>query len=405
MRTLTLKRKSIIGMSKLLVMALLILNFTACKQDTPSIISENCEDTNSDLSLKAAALHYTRTVFTGGGTNEHSFRIPSIVMAPNGWLIAFAECRRQSASDWGDINLVYKISTDHGLNWGSLKELVGAGDGTWGNPTAVTDFETGRVWVFFNWNAGDKNSMDDLGVGDRRVYCSYSDNNGTTFSTRVNMTSTLQPPNWTWDAIGPGVGIQTTQANAGRLIIPARGRNIYSDDHGVTWKYKSITGGLGESTIVELPDGNLWRNDRPTTAEWDVSKRRRVAKSSDKNTLAFNAYTIHNTLYDPKCEGSMVRYTSNTPYRIYFLNPASTVDRCKMTVRISYDNGTTWPRSRRLDENDCSNGIGGYSSMTRTDNYSVGALVEKVSSSGNWSIQYHEFNLPWILEPYGGVEP
>ncbi len=68
----------------------------------------------------------------------------------------------------------------------------------------------------------------------------------------------------TWDAMGPGVGIQTTGGpHPGRLIIPARRRNIYSDDHGQTWHYQIIPAGTDEGTIVELADGTLMRNDRP----------------------------------------------------------------------------------------------------------------------------------------------
>ena len=44
-----------------------------------------------------------------------------------------------------------------------------------------------------------------------------------------------------WDAVGPGTGIQTKLGErAGRLVIPAIGRNIYSDDHGEHWVYQTM---------------------------------------------------------------------------------------------------------------------------------------------------------------------
>jgi hypothetical protein len=36
---------------------------------------------------------------------------------------------------------------------------------------------------------------------------------------------------WDWDAVGPGVGIRTTD---GTLVIPAQNRNPIGRDHGVS---------------------------------------------------------------------------------------------------------------------------------------------------------------------------
>ena len=45
----------------------------------------------------------------------------------------------------GDIDLVYKRSTDGGVTWSALRRVVGAGRGTWGNPTAVVDRRNGKT--------------------------------------------------------------------------------------------------------------------------------------------------------------------------------------------------------------------------------------------------------------------
>ncbi|MGX5816925.1 sialidase family protein [Chitinophaga lutea] len=373
--------------------------------------------TTAAVALAAAPVHTSQVIFNGGNESiYHSFRIPSIVRTNNGTLVAICEGRRWSPSDWGDINVVFKRSTNNGTSWSALGEVVGAGAGTWGNPTAVYDRlqgPNGRIWLFMSWNAADKTAWSDIQAwGDRKVYSSYSDDHGATWSTPQDRTAQLLPEGYTWDAMGPGVGIQTNVNTPGRLIIPAFGRNIYSDDHGVTWQYQRIPGGTDEGTIVELMDGRLLRNDRPGTTAWEASKRRR--KSVGTIAGGFPAWSIDNALNDPKCEASIMRYNTDDPHRIYFLNPNTTDKRCNMTVRISYDDGATWPISRAIyDWNTCDYAAitvakGGYSSMTKTADYCVGALIEinedvHASATSNKSIEFHKFNLPWILN--GRSEP
>lgn len=380
---------------------------TSCEKSQNPVEEQNLVDDSGKYLKAASQIHTYAKLFDGGPSGYHSYRIPSIVKTTNGTLIAFAECRRWSSSDWGDINLVFKRSTDNGATWSALGEVVGTGPGTWGNPTAVTDWTTGRVWVFFNWNSGDQATFSDIDEwGERKVYSSYSDNHGVSWSTPLDMTATLLPPNFTWDAIGPGVGIQTSRSHSGRLIIPATERNIYSDDHGATWHYQIIPTGTSEGTMVEQLNGSLMRNDRPVTSQWELMKRRRISTGSIEN--GFGTFVSDGTLYDPKCEGSIYRYNWDSPDRIIFLNSASTVTRCKMKVRISYDQGQTWPIGRKIydwltDEEAQAQGKGGYSSMTKTSDYCIGALIEIKESTGNHSIEFHKFNLPWILD--GATEP
>jgi sialidase-1 len=96
-----------------------------------------------------------------------------------------------------------------------------------------------------------------------------------------------------------------------------------------------------------------------------------------------------------------------------FLNSASTETRGKMRVRITYDEMGTWPISRRIFDNlteqqAIDQGRGGYSSMAKTADFMVGALIEVnentgSSSTSNRSIEFHKFNLPWVLN--GATEP
>ena len=402
------------------------LSMGACQKKSAAAAAADSLTTKASPTVSpalSAPIHNSLVLFNGGDEGAggvatyHSFRIPSIVRTSNGTLVAFAEGRRWSPSDYGDINLVCKRSTDNGNTWSSLREVSAAGAGTWGNPTAVYDKDSGRIWLFMSWNDEYKTQLSDFTQwGDRRVFTTYSDDDGQTWSTPVDRTSTLTPSNYIWDAMGPGIGIQTAMSHPGRLVIPAYGRNIYSDDHGKTWSYQLIAGGKHESTIVELMNGNLLRNDRPSDSEWATANYRRKAVGTID--AGFGAFVSDNGLPDPKCEGSILRYNTDNPQRIIFLNPNSTSKRCNMTVRISYDDGATWPISRAIyDWNTCDytaieagNNIakGGYSSMIKTSDFTVGALIEineglSNNSTSHKSIEFHKFNLGWIVN--GATEP
>ncbi|MFG2289963.1 hypothetical protein ACGFOU_28305 [Streptomyces sp. NPDC048595] len=71
---------------------------------------------------------YESSVPYRAGTEGYtSFRIPAVVRARSGILLAFAEGRVTSAADWGDIDLVLKRSRDGGRSWGPLQQAGLAG--------------------------------------------------------------------------------------------------------------------------------------------------------------------------------------------------------------------------------------------------------------------------------------
>jgi sialidase-1 len=391
----------------------------------------------TDPAASATEFHSAFTLFRGGyveslnGLSYHSFRIPAIVRTNAGTLLAFAEGRAGSNKDFGNINLLYKRGVNNGAtaaDWTSLKEAVGAGAGTWGNPTPVVDRSTGTIWLFMSWNAADKSQSGGIDPatgqnttkitkwGERRVYVMKSVDDGATFtgvngsSSPTDMTASLLPEThangsvWAWDAMGPGAGIYTTD---GTLVIPAQNRNIYSTDHGATWHVQKLGDErTGEATITQLDDGTLYRNDRPTSTTWDVAARRWAARG----TIAggFSAFSPDDKLLDPKNEASVLQYNTtepDAPARTIFLNSASTVTRTKMRVRISYDNAHTWPISRPFSEGPQAAGAGtegGYSSMTKTADFRIAALVESNADTSNndssyRNIIFRKFNLSWIL--------
>ena len=174
--------------------------------------------------------------------------------------------------------------------------------------------------------------------------------------------------NWTWYATGPGRGIQLSKGKyKGRLIIPSNhivagtkknySHIIYSDDRGSTWNLGGITpqDSVNESTIAELSNGRLMLNMRNA----GKSRHRQIAISRNGGKK-WSAIYPDTTLIEPVCEGNLIQYKfPGKKESLIFSNPASTSSRTQMTVRVSYDNGKTWPLKKLVYE-----GPSAYSCLT-----------------------------------------
>ena len=66
----------------------------------------------------------------------------------------FAEGRKNSSSDTGDIDTVLKRSTDGGKTWSALSVVSADGTNTVGNPSPIVDQATGRVLLLTTRNLG-----------------------------------------------------------------------------------------------------------------------------------------------------------------------------------------------------------------------------------------------------------
>ena len=378
----------------------------------------------ADALLATGAVHTPeKMVFKGGEEGYHSYYAPSLVCTTSGVLVAICEGRANGNGDYsGNANIVCKRSLDSGKTWVSFQTVIGSGAGMWGSATSVFDPSIGtkgRIWVFVTYTDETIKDPDSIKVGQKPVYIYYNDNEAAPGSGWSRLTSVAQsaivPTGTKADFVGPGAGIkQKFGIHAGRIIIPAKNRNIYSDDGGQTWSYYSLPSDVNEATIVELEDGKLMRNDRAkggANGTWDLHPFRMVRRSDDNGI--FSGALVDENLPDPKCEGSILRYSytsGSNPGTIVFLNSASSAagDRWTMRVRSSQDGGITWPHSRLLYDNLThaqakAQGKGGYSSMARTKDFAIGILVANASNtdslqsaSNHYSIVFHTINLPWI---------
>jgi sialidase-1 len=337
-------------------------------------------------------------VFVAGDGGYHTYRIPSAILAPNGTLLAFAEGRRGGAGDAGDIDLVLRRSHDGGRSWVPLQIIGDNGPNTFGNPCAVVDARTNTVWLLTTQNRGtdrEKDIIAGTSDGSRTVWVMRSQDDGVSWSTPVEITSSVKARDWTWYATGPGVGIQTRD---GRLVVPAnhaeaqtgihRSHLFFSDDGGKSWTLGATSdAGTNESQVVELADGRLLLNMRNHPPKPD--NFRMIARSDDGGRT-LSAAVPDRALIEPPAQASLIRFSTakaRDQNRLLFANPASAA-RERMTVRVSDDEGLTWPVSRVVHD-----GPAAYSSLVVLPDGTIGVLFERGDRSPYERITLARFTL------------
>jgi len=358
------------------------------------------------LPLWTLAQETKTAVFTSGTDNYKSFRIPAIIRAPNGDLLAFAEGRVHGSNDFGNIQIVEKRSSDNGKTWSTL-QVVAANDTLQADNAApvvdMTDpaYPKGRVFLFYNTGNVSESKLR-KGLGVREVWYKTSVDNGRTWSAPVNITLQVHKPlqpqynkaynfseDWRSYANTPGHAIQFTHGKyKGRIYVAAnhsagepkphyadgQAFGYYTDDHGKTFKISDDVNvpGSNEVMAVELTGNKLMLNARNQLGN---IKCRIIAVSSNGGQKWDTTYFDHN-LPDPVCQGSILSLGKNT---IAVCNDADTIHRNNLTVRVSFDAGKTWSISKNIAK--APEGFKGdfsaYSDIVAIPGKRIGVLYER----------------------------
>ena len=341
-------------------------------------------------------------IFKSGSEGYNTFRIPSIITTDSGVVLAFAEGRKNSSSDSGDIDLVLKRSTDGGKTWGDLIVIRDDSTNVCGNPSPVIDRKTGKIFLLSTWNRGDDTESEIINmtsVDTRRVYVMNSIDEGLSWSKPIEITDKVKKPNWTWYATGPVHGIQIREGSKkGRMIIPCDhieantkkyySHIIYSDDGGSSWNIGGTTpqDQVNECSVAEIGKGKLILNMR----NYDRTQMNRKISISNDYGESWGDIYDDKALEEPICQASILRYSFKGYGRndLLFINPADKNKRLNMTLRLSSDLGRTWTREFLLHE-----GPSAYSDITKLRNGNIGCLFEAGKNSPYEGIVYREVDV------------
>lgn len=239
---------------------------------------------------------------------NHPYRIPAIATAPNGDIFAICDYRPCGGDIGnGDVDIVCRISTDNGVNWGAEFTVAdGKGGNTnvmetgYGDPAIVADRDQNKLLVMMVsgrttcWNGRWEKSK--IGVKDAtavnrvaRVYANYNEETKTWDWTQPEeVTDAIysifldgETPTVTSMFIGSGKICQSRVVKKNeyyRLYCALWTRDegnrvIYSDDFGMSWNVlgtisdRPASGG-DEPKVEELADGTVVLSSRVSGGRW-----------------------------------------------------------------------------------------------------------------------------------------
>ena len=357
---------------------------------------------------------------TGGYAH---YRVPAIAVSPADTVMVVVEARKSERGDWGPQDILLRRSRDGGATWDAPRKIIELevppeqneaaiaqglsepGVTTYNNIVPIVDRERGAVHFL-------------VCIAYARAYYMRTDDDGETFTEPVEITDTFErfrdEYDWKVIATGPGHGIKHSN---GRLIVPvwlsdgtgghahrpSIVSTIYSDDGGATWERGEIVvshpelKNPSETLAAELSDGSVMLNIRNESPE-----HRRAVSVSPDGSSGWSAVRFDDALVEPICMGSLLRVGD----ALVFANPLSTEPRNpeqplggwvrqNLTVRLSEDDGATWPHERVLEP-----GPSGYSDLAADEDGTVFCVYEDGSPSGRAThVQYvsvARFDLDWI---------
>ena len=343
-----------------------------------------------------------------GDDGSKGFRIPGLATTNKGTLIGVYDVRYRGGGDLpGDIDVGMNRSADGGQTWEKMKVIMDMGDDPkWrydgvGDPAVLVDSNNGRIWVISVWSHGNRGwhgsgqGMTPEKTG--QLMLVWSDDDGVSWSKPRNITKQVKKPEWHFLLQGPGAGI--TMKN-GTLVFAAQyqdgdkhadGRKkgtpfstiLYSKDQGETWRVGTgVKSNTTEAQVVELRDGSLMLNCRDNRGG-----SRTVGVTKDLG----ETWTMHPTdrkaLNEPVCMASLIRMGD----RLIFSNPNTRRGRHSLSIKISEDDGMTWPEKwhtvydARLGN--------GYSCLAPIGDDHVGVLYE-----GETELFFLRLSLDELLE-------
>lgn len=246
---------------------------------------------------------------------------------------------------------------------------------------------------------------------------SYSDDDGATWSKPQCLNNQVKKSFMSFLGAGPGAGITLKNGKfKGRMVFPIYFGTrkfplalscaiLYTDDNGNSWHMgispndtrKSFFGirknsrfiteieMLTEAQVIELDDGTI----RMYMRNHALKRRVAVADSTDGG-VTFHNFRFNKQLPHSICQQSVIRFKKDGQNYVVFVNPNSEKYRINGTVRVSLDDGETFPYARQIKEGEFV-----YSCLAILPDGNIGLLFEGETS--HTKVDFTKFSLEWVM--------
>lgn len=347
-----------------------------------------------------------QVLFSPGDYGSMFYRIPAIITAKDGTVVAFTDKRKFSESDLpNDIDVVCRYSTDNGSTWSepyTVAEGQGVGKGYGDVGICHSLSENGLIAVF----TGGESLWKSTPERSNRAYMVRSNDNGKTWTEPTDIThfifgnscSDTIRKNWYTSFFASGNGLLTS---TGRIMfvvaVKETNRNqlsnfvVYSDDNGVTWSVSERACSHGdEAKVVELQDGSILMSIRS-------HGQRTYNISYDGGITWKENISLWTDMVGPACNGDLIRYQYNdgsTSRNVLLHTLPLGHKRKNVTIFVSYDEGKTWPIRKVIVPY-----YSAYSSLCVLDDNTIGMYVEeRQDDSKGYDMVFYQIDFQKLIE-------
>ena len=288
---------------------------------------------------------------------SHSFyHVPSLVITPDGSVLAFCEERwRSPCDDTGECHIVMKKSRDHGKTWGDLIHLRRKTGAKYHMGSAVVDLSVGKVLLMCGGgNLQSEDNGESWHDWQPVIHDAAGAERGSTHGSAPGII--IRYGVYKCRILWPARTIVTKNGYNDRSIPDRQGKcysmALYSDDHGETIHSSNyFLQGTGEACMAQRINGDLYFNARAYFGD----NQRKTAVSLDGGSHFIEASPAEDLQeIGQGCNASMVRYPPelcNGRDILLFANPDTKgPHREHGVVHVSQDGGETWPLNKEISQ-------------------------------------------------------
>lgn len=343
-----------------------------------------------------------------------TYRIPTLARLASGLLVATCEARADGAGDHGQIDVVYRTSSDEGQTWTPSQVAFTQVGARSGGGACLYDDQTDTLYIIslsYPSSYGLAEFQNSYQGNELDHYLLAYDEASDTWGTPVLLPAF--PAGVWYGSVSPSRGIRIQQGpHAGRLVQPFWGFeedgaypqvygvpksvwSLYSDDGGATWTHgqrtiPSISTGFfpNEASVVELASGELLmlaRNEKN-------NGRKKLALRSSDGGLTWSQPTesviTDNDSGSDGVQGHLLRASGlreGEVRRLLYSTLAHETLRRELAFWQSFDEGETWQAPVIIDD-----GPSAYSAPVMLGRDTVGIAYERGDFTGSNSTDYHK---------------